>query len=311
VKPAAPRPAPAGSLAAAPQKTREKKAQHSAAAADFAVALGQQLARVAAKTVTPGRATASTRTPAAKLPPSATAMLAVMRSAMPSTMRSAMPAAMPAAMPSAMPLLRRAARGAETTASPAAGTRGRNVRPTGQQRPTAQLPPRESLQPADQGATSPHTVALSNPAVEPTAAPVLLQDVAAFMPAAAPLSVQAVQDASLQLALMTHAAHIEMDTGPSGELSLHLRVRDGVAEISAAGSAAPLLEARAPELSVSLAGEGLALGRFDLARQGEHQARPEPPPTAPDSARPTPPPASTSTEPGDERRETGRLHITA
>jgi len=97
---------------------------------------------------------------------------------------------------------------------------------------------------------------------------------------------------------------------PDGDLDLHMRVRQGSAEITVGGSMAHLFDTRAPEARAALAGEGLALGRFDSGQQGggqQNQPTPEtqkrqanrPPPTGP-----TKPPSSIAL--GD-----GRIHVTA
>jgi hypothetical protein len=127
---------------------------------------------------------------------------------------------------------------------------------------------------------------------------------------AAPLTAQAARDDGLSMNVLPHAAHMAIES-PDGDLALHLRIREGSAEISVAGSMAHLFDTRAPEARAALAGEGLALGRFDSGQQGggqQNQPAPEAseaPSESPAAYRPhqtAPVPAA----PGD-----GRIHVTA
>jgi hypothetical protein len=58
------------------------------------------------------------------------------------------------------------------------------------------------------------------------------------------------------------------------DVSLHLRIRDGVADVRVDGAAAQLLN-RVAQLEAALATEGLQLGRFDLPQE-DRGSRPPP-----------------------------------
>jgi hypothetical protein len=89
----------------------------------------------------------------------------------------------------------------------------------------------------------------------------------------------AADDESLHAAVLGNSAHLRVQTATGEDLSLHLRVRDGIADVrvdrpaevrapGAAGTAEraePRAELKASEVQAALAGEGLALGRFESA----------------------------------------------
>jgi hypothetical protein len=72
----------------------------------------------------------------------------------------------------------------------------------------------------------------------------------------------ATSDQSLQATALGRNAHVHLDTGAAGALSLHLTVRDGVADREIDGPAVEALNLRPEEIRRALAGEGLALGHF-------------------------------------------------
>ncbi|MBX7115540.1 MAG: hypothetical protein K1X64_14520 [Myxococcaceae bacterium] len=78
------------------------------------------------------------------------------------------------------------------------------------------------------------------------------------------LAQTAADDVGLRIGVMPHAAHINIEV-PGGELSLHLRVRGGVAEVELKGADAEALRASQDALRVALAGQGIALGKFALS----------------------------------------------
>ena len=82
---------------------------------------------------------------------------------------------------------------------------------------------------------------------------------------AAPVSLldQAAADPSLHAAAIGNNAHLHLDAGSAGSLSVHLRMRDGVADLEVEGTAASSLDIRPQDLRRALAGEGIALGRFE------------------------------------------------
>jgi len=134
---------------------------------------------------------------------------------------------------------------------------------------------------------------------------------AAHLPAhAAPLAAQAARDDGLSMTVLPHSAHMAIES-PDGDLDLHMRVRQGSAEITVGGSMAHLFDTRAPEARAALAGEGLALGRFDSGQQGGGQQN-QPAPETPEAASESPTayrPHQTAplpVAPGD-----GRIHVTA
>lgn len=119
-------------------------------------------------------------------------------------------------------------------------------------------------------------------------------------------------DDGLDMTVMSHAAHMSIESS-DGDLALHLRVRDGSADVTVGGSMAPLFETRAPEARAALASEGLNLGRFDLGQQGSgsggRQGQPAPE-RSEHAAEPATPYRQQSNHhepaPGD-----GRIHVTA
>jgi hypothetical protein len=86
-------------------------------------------------------------------------------------------------------------------------------------------------------------------------------------------------------AVLARAAHLTLDDGRTGEIGLHLRIRDGVANLRIDGGMAGLVEARSAELRLALAREGLQLGTLELAAGGGDPSR-HGPPEAPDPAEP-------------------------
>lgn len=70
-------------------------------------------------------------------------------------------------------------------------------------------------------------------------------------------------DPTLQLRFTPGGARIAMQTQGSGELTVQLDVREGVADLKVGGQAAWLVGAHTDELRVALAQEGLTLGKLD------------------------------------------------
>lgn len=69
-------------------------------------------------------------------------------------------------------------------------------------------------------------------------------------------------DPSLHAAAIGKNAHLRVDTGAGGDLTMRLRVSGGVADLEVGGSAVGALGMRPQELRRALAGEGLTLGQF-------------------------------------------------
>ena len=89
----------------------------------------------------------------------------------------------------------------------------------------------------------------------PQSMPPSLPQQAPLPAAPGPLLAQAAEDLSLRATVMPERAVLSIDAGTAGELSLHLRVRDGVADVRVTGAAAA--EMRPAELRTALASEGL------------------------------------------------------
>lgn len=170
----------------------------------------------------------------------------------------------------------------------------------------------------DEAATPAHAfgaamdAARAAPPAEPAAAPAPVQ----------PLVQPLLEDASLRIAMQPDQARLTLDVAQVGDLSLHLRVRDGVADVSATGAAAHLLERRGTELGVALQGTGLALGQFDVNTRDrsredrKYDERPSAAAAGPARARPAagPLPSSPTTEADVDlgvRARDRRVHVKA
>ena len=144
----------------------------------------------------------------------------------------------------------------------------------------------------------------------PTSAPPTEPRAATHLPAhAASLAAQVTRDDGLSVTVLPHAAHMSIESA-DGDLALHLRVRQGNAEISLGGSMAHLFTTRAPEARAALASEGLALGRFDSGQQDGGQPG-QPAPETPEFSGETPAsyrPTQGSPLPAPTE---GRIHVTA
>ena len=80
------------------------------------------------------------------------------------------------------------------------------------------------------------------------------------------------EDPGLSVTVMPHSAHLSI-AGDAGDLSLHVRVRDGSADVNVSGTMAPLFDTKAPEVRTVLAGEGLQLGSFATDQRGGSQGQ--------------------------------------
>jgi len=124
---------------------------------------------------------------------------------------------------------------------------------------------------------------------------------------------RAIADPGLSVTVMPHSAHLSI-ASDAGDLALHVRVRDGSADVNVSGSMAPLFDAKAPEVRNILAGEGLQLGSFATDQRGHSQGQQGQPESAPrtNDPHPLPPPrrASTST-PEVQIADDRRIHVTA
>jgi hypothetical protein len=127
---------------------------------------------------------------------------------------------------------------------------------------------------------------------------------------------QTVEDPGLSVNVMPHSAHLSIK-GDSGDLSLHVRVRDGSADVNVSGTMAPLFHTKAPEMRTALAGEGLQLGSFATDQRGGsqgqqgQQGQPDPPPRT-NAPQPLPPPRPTNAStPEVKIAADQRIHVTA
>jgi len=146
------------------------------------------------------------------------------------------------------------------------------------------------------------TGAINAPAVDPRAA-------AHPSPHAAPLAAQLSGDEGLTVTVLPHSAHMAIES-PDGDLALHLRVREGSAEITMGGSMAHLFQSRAPEARAALASEGLTLGRFDSGQSGGGQNG-QPAPELRERSSETPAPYRSSQGTTLPTTQEGRIHVTA
>ena len=123
---------------------------------------------------------------------------------------------------------------------------------------------------------------------------------------------QAADDPGLAVAVLAHAAHVSL-ASDGGDLSLHVRVRDGNADVNVSGSMAPMFESKAPEVRTVLAAQGLGLSSFATEQQGSQQhsqQRPEPALAEPHH-HPAMPTLRASTPANVATGDEGRIHITA
>jgi hypothetical protein len=146
--------------------------------------------------------------------------------------------------------------------APAPAPRADGVAPPSIGRPEAPRAPR------DPGAREIRMVVQEGPAAPN---PALRAAVAKAPEAAAPPGTPApapppvLADRNLSGAVLPHAAHLSLDTREAGAIGLHLRIRDGVADLRIDGTVAERVEARSAELRLALAREGLQLGTLELS----------------------------------------------
>jgi len=128
----------------------------------------------------------------------------------------------------------------------------------------------------------------------------------------APLYQRAADDPGLAVTVLPHVAHLSLNSD-AGDLSLHVRVRDGNADVNVSGSMAPIFESKAPEMRTVLANQGLGLASFatDQHGSGQHsQQRSEP--TQPEPhAHPATPVRRGSAPIDGAPADEGRIHVTA
>jgi hypothetical protein len=124
---------------------------------------------------------------------------------------------------------------------------------------------------------------------------------------------QAVGDPGLSVTVMPHSAHLSI-ASDAGDLSLHVRVRDGSADVNVSGSMASLFDTKAPEMRTALAGEGLQLGSFATDQRGGSQGQQGQPESAPRTHEQHPMPTLRRTNtatPEIQIAADRRIHVTA
>ena len=142
-----------------------------------------------------------------------------------------------------------------------------------------------------------------------------VQEAAAPSPLAAEragLVDRAIADPGLSVTVMPHSAHLSI-AGDAGDLALHVRVRDGSADVNVSGTMAPLFDAKAPEVRTVLAGQGLQLGSFATDQRGHSQSQQGNPESAPrtNDLPPPPPRRNNTSTPEVQIAEDRRIHVTA
>jgi len=127
-------------------------------------------------------------------------------------------------------------------------------------------------------------------------------------PQATPLLHHAENDPGLRATVLPQEARLTLASS-DGNLALHVRVKDGQAEVRIGGSLAPMFETRATEVKAALATEGLDLARFALDQ--EARADPAPPERIEESAlaRSDDPAGSDDEQPAGRGRR--HIHVTA
>jgi hypothetical protein len=115
------------------------------------------------------------------------------------------------------------------------------------------------------------------------------------------------------MTVMPHSAHLSIASS-AGDLALHVRVRDGSADVNVSGAMAPLFDSKAPEVRTALAGEGIHLGSFATNQQSSSQGQQGQPESTPKTgdAHPLPAPRRTTTSgPQVQIADDRRIHVTA
>ena len=153
-----------------------------------------------------------------------------------------------------------AARGSQSDATGEVqrpGDSARAATPASDTRPAHQPAPAADKAPSPAPSPGHAQPAPASPPAQGVAAPVPQVPLAAQ-----PLYDLAGADQSLQATALGKNAHLHLEAGAAGPVSLHLTVRDGVADLEVEGPGADRLDMRPEELRRALAGEGLELGRF-------------------------------------------------
>jgi hypothetical protein len=127
---------------------------------------------------------------------------------------------------------------------------------------------------------------------------------------------RAVEDPGLSVNVMPHSAHLSIASN-TGDLALHVRIRDGNADVNVSGAMAPLFDSKAPEVRAVLAGQGLSLGSYATDQQGGYQGQqgqqgqPDNTPRTSDVLPLPTPHRTTSSTPEVQIADERRIHVTA
>jgi trimeric autotransporter adhesin len=124
---------------------------------------------------------------------------------------------------------------------------------------------------------------------------------------------RAVEDPGLSVNVMPHSAHLSIASN-TGDLALHVRIRDGNADVNVSGAMAPLFDSKATEVRAVLAGQGLSLGSYATDQQGGYQGQQGQPDNTPrtNDVLPLPTPRrTTSSTPEVQIVDERRIHVTA
>jgi hypothetical protein len=127
---------------------------------------------------------------------------------------------------------------------------------------------------------------------------------------------RAVEDPGLSVNVMPHSAHLSIASN-TGDLALHVRIRDGNADVNVSWAMAPLFDSKAPEVRAVLAGQGLSLGSYATDQQGGYQGQqgqqgqPDNTPRTSDVLPLPTPHRTTSSTPEVQIADERRIHVTA
>jgi flagellar hook-length control protein FliK len=149
-------------------------------------------------------------------------------------------------------------------------------------------------------AAEPSGLAPSHAPPSPAAQPAGPDAPRAAAPAAAPAPALAADPrGDVTGAILPAAAHLRVSSDVLGEVTLHLRVRDGAAHVrvEASPAFASPVQARAPELARALAAEGIALAKLEVEPRA-----PAPVPAAPQEGGIRPDAGGGGQHPRDERQ---------
>ena len=121
---------------------------------------------------------------------------------------------------------------------------------------------------------------------------------------------RAADDPGLAVTVLPHAAHLSIALG-EGDLALHVRVRDGSADVNVSGPMSAVFDAKAPEVRTVLASEGLSLGSFATDHRQGQQGQERSEPSSPSVPKATTSPARPGANSGRTGESEAGIHVTA